>query len=346
MRKLLIWDGDQTLWNGIVANGDIITLPKGRQELCQTLSERGVLQAVASHNLKQDVDELLHRFSLSNYFLHNQTEFGKSKSEMVRQIMKDYGLAIPVDVVYLDDDPFNLADVQTISPHIAASVPTQLDNTIQLYFSKGIYTEEDRLRVRRYQSEEQRKQAGNAYDGDYQEFLKSCGLVLSLSDATESDLPRIVDLFARANRMAALAHPYSESQIVERLAAMTVGRVEDKFGDYGMSAIIHHYMDDWLPDHPVHIEGLVISCRLQGRGIGSAMLGTILNHYPINNTIHAHWNSTEYNHGIQALYEWYNFNISKNALCHRFENDHQHLVATKTLTERVELPPWIQVICK
>lgn len=338
MKKLLIWDGDNTLWNGIVANGDEIHLPIGRHAQSQILSERGVLQAMATHNLPQDLEQILHRFELSTFFLYNQADFGVPKSEMVRRIIVDYDIAKDTDVVYLDDDPFNRADVKQAFPGVTVSDPIFLDDLIASEFSKPIYTEEDRLRVRRYQSEIQRKQAGAAYGDDHQAFLKSCYLTLSLHKATEDDFPRIVDLMRRANRMAALSRPYSESDLRYDLNSIIVGKVHDRFGDYGLSAVM--IVKPSANKRVMNIDALVISCRLQGRGIGSAILGSVINSYDPEISIVATWESTEYNHGIRGLYEWYKFDIDE----FRSHNDCVlHALLQREPECRLETPPWIKV---
>jgi hypothetical protein len=57
------------------------------------------------------------------------------------------------------------------------------------------------------------------------------------------------------------------------------------------------------------IYAFVISCRLQGKGIGSTILGLLIN---MNNSkvLESSYKETEYNQGMKALFEWYKFNLS------------------------------------
>jgi len=79
------------------------------------------------------------------------------------------------------------------------------------------------------------------------------------------------------------------------------------------------------------IDLLVISCRLQGKGLGSAFLGTIINQH-VGRTIKAIWEQTEYNAGVKSLYEWYGF---------AFEETSSIVTATKHVADLVTLPDWI-----
>lgn len=340
MRKLLIWDGDKTLWNGIVADGDHIQLPPGRFEQCKMLSERGVLQAMATHNLSSDLDRILHEFGLTPFFLYNQSGFGTPKSEMVRRILSSYGISKQSDVVYLDDDPFNRADVRDNFPVIMAAHGIFLDDIVAAEFSKVEYTDEDRLRVRRYQSEIQRQQASTGYGGDHQAFLKSCGINLTLRKMRNEDLPRVADLMARANRMAALARSFDIESLIARMGDVTVGFVEDKFGDYGLSAIL--ITCEGFNRPTVDIEALVISCRLQGRGIGSAVLGAVINSYPIDVVVRASWRQTEYNHGVRGLYVWYDFAMEERDSIVSAVLDRKN--GSDFPVKRLYLPEWIKVV--
>jgi len=336
MKKLLIFDGDNTLWTGIFANSDKITLPNNRYNQCEDLYNRGVLQSVASHNLLADVETILYVNKLSDFFLYNQADFGKSKSQMVKEIINLYGLTTPRDVVYLDDDPFNRAEVKNMFSEIIVADPKDLQTVIDVHFTKEDYTEEDRLRVRRYRSELQRNQASVAYGADYQKFLQECDLQLTLNLATEEDVPRIIDLISRANRMAALARTYTEEEIARNLQSIIVGKVRDRFGDYGLSVVLiagKYWMDQV---RYVDIDALVISCRLQGRGIGSAVLGAIFNSEPLGTRFEARWQETEYNQGIKALYEWYKFEFD---YTHEFQ-----LRATLIMNKIFELPNWVEVV--
>ncbi len=304
MRKLLIWDGDNCLWKGTIVEGETPHLPPGRRQFCENLSKRGVLQAISSRNRQADVDRAVHALGLSPYFLYNKGDLGGVKSQMVTQIVEDYGLSRYSDVVFVDDEAFNRAEVANEHPDVVVLHP---DEDILQWFTKDFYTEEDRLRVRRYLSEQQRKQAANVYKGDYQEFLKSCETVMTVSTAIPEDLPRILDLGRRANRMAALKKNIDSLNVQARLNNCLVIHVTDKFGDYGLCGFLL-----WSSAYRIsEIAALVVSCRLQGRGIGSALLGHWLSTQPDSHTAVAEWVETDYNKGLAGLFDWWKFTLNR-----------------------------------
>jgi predicted enzyme involved in methoxymalonyl-ACP biosynthesis len=144
--------------------------------------------------------------------------------------------------------------------------------------------------------------------------------------ATPTVQPRLYDLFTRANRTAAFAPEWEiqelNSYIINK--EILVANVTDKFGDYGLvGAIIRR---DSI------IAGLAISCRLQGRGVGSALLGYAISKMILQ--IQASWIKTPYNDGVRSLYDWYNFSIS----------EFGSLIVAKLETEhKKNLPEWIEI---
>ncbi len=331
MKKLLAWDGDETLWQGTLVEGAAPVLPPGRAKLCRELSERGVLQSLATHNRPDDVQAALYALGLDQYFLFNQAAFEVSKSAMVSAIVSAYDLSRLSDVVFVDDTPFNRAEVKQALPAVTVISPDELPAAVQEHFTKEQYTEEDRLRVRRYQSEQQRQQAAQAYGDDYQAFLRDCKLVMRVHCGWPNDHARVVDLAQRANRMAALARPFTPAEL-QRLGPWTwTARVQDKFGDYGLSAFV---IARPTTPYQTTIEAVVISCRLQGRGIGSALLGHVLNHQPLRTRVMVRWAETEHNAGMRGLFEWYHFQC----------NGTTQMQAELLITNTVALPGWITIV--
>lgn len=328
-KKLLVWDGDNTLWNGTLAQGETVTLPQGRALFCKSLCDRGVLQSIASHNRLSDVERLLHQFDLSNYFLACQADFHRTKSRMVRDLMSELGLVKPEDVLFVDDDPFNAAEVHDVLGidtltygSCEKTAPTAVEATILRYFERDHLTEEDVNRVAFYRSELLRKAAGRAYEGDRMDFLKSCEMRAMIRKAKLTDLDRIMTLVERANQMSAVDRVYDRAELRRCLLCgeLYVMTASDKFGTYGLCGVVR--CDNGL------ITLLTISCRLQGKGYGSCLLGAMINRYK---EVCAVWRETAYNGGVRALYEWYGFTIRK-------EGD----LCTATLkTTNVSLPHWI-----
>lgn len=329
-KKLVVWDGDETLWNGTILNGDTPTLPPGRLELCDRLYNMGVVQSVASKNTPQDVERTLHILGLTRYFLANQASLETPKYEMIRTIMDELGLASYDDVLFIDDDPFNTAEAQE---RLGVDTWNNVDETLLLNTcGKAVYTKEDRDRVEMYRSELLRREVGKAYANDRTAFLKSCEMRANIRKATESDMERVVSLVERAHRLSAAYKPYSQSslELMRKLGELWVMDASDKFGSYGLSGVVRAFRD---PGSTILMITLfTISCRLQGKGYGSALLGHMVN--LAQSEVRAMWVETEYNGGVRALYDWYKFTISK---------DKDNVCEARLPTTQVSLPSWISI---
>ena len=333
--KLVVWDGDDTLWRGTLTAGDVPELPEGRLNLLQELCGMGVLQSVASTNDQADVETALHRLGIADYFLAPRGSLSLPKPSMVQAIMDDLCLVNPEEVLFLDDNPHHVDEVG-VSLGIRGMTDVDPQRILPLC-RRDHYTEEDRNRVAMYRGEIARKAAAACYPGDRTEFLRSLGLKATIRRATHDDVPRVWSLISRSNRMGAVCREFTEDEIVgsQRHGSLWVMEAEDKFGRYGTSAVAR------LSAAGV-MSILVVSCRLRGKGLGSAFLGSLLNwyldHSPMNSRISpervpliAQWVETKYNGEVRALFDWYKFDIQKHGdLC----------TATSAITP-ASLPDWI-----
>ena len=145
MKKLLIWDGDETLWNGtIVEEGvDSLVLPEGREELCKMLHDRGVIQSLASFNDQQEAMLALEKFNLTQLFVYPRASFGTTKSNLIKEIKEELNLSRYSDIVFVDDNDFNLAEVNNTLPEVITINANDFgEDTILTYFTKDKYSEE------------------------------------------------------------------------------------------------------------------------------------------------------------------------------------------------------------
>ena len=94
----------------------------------------------------------------------------------------------------------------------------------------------------------------------------------------EKDWERVVQLFNRTNDLTTTGNRYELEKLKNSYKnneiKIIVAELKDKFGDYGLIAetIIDTRTEDW------EIKDLTVSCRTMGRGIGSALLISIM-HY-------------------------------------------------------------------
>ena len=85
MVKLVIWDLDDTLWDGTLAEGPVILAPAHR-EIIGRLVDRGIMCSVASKNSRAAAESELARARILELIIFSEISY-QSKSEMIRTIL-------------------------------------------------------------------------------------------------------------------------------------------------------------------------------------------------------------------------------------------------------------------
>lgn len=330
MKKLLVWDGDDSLWNGTLLAGDRVTITPDRVELVKELRDRGVLQSIASHNTPENVMTVLHKYGIQDCFLSIQAGLAVPKSIMIKIIMEELNLVRQDDVVFCDDQPFNYNEVCKAFPGVTCIYPSQIPMAVLRFFTKESYTLEDRNRVLRYRSEESRKRASVEYKGSYIEFLRTCEMKARVAVPTEDEMKRVIDLVDRANRLSIMSDTVTVEELTNNKEKITACWCEDKFGDNGLIGLI-------FADKNI-ISAFVVSCTMQNKGIGSFLLGSYLNQH-IGERVTTGWKPTEYNSSMLPLLQFFGFERM---------NEFNELLKEGVELYRIEkvskanLPDWIQ----
>ncbi|MHC4213508.1 MAG: HAD-IIIC family phosphatase [Planctomycetota bacterium] len=82
--KCIVWDLDDTLWDGILLEKDDVALKPGIREVIQTLDGRGVLHSIASRNNHDDAIGKLKEFGLDKYFLYPQINWSVKSASIAK----------------------------------------------------------------------------------------------------------------------------------------------------------------------------------------------------------------------------------------------------------------------
>src|SRR6266540_6551634 len=83
--KCVVWDLDNTVWDGILLEDREVVLRPHVVEILKTLDERGILHSVASRNEHDLAMAKLQEFGIAEYFLYPQINWNP-KSGSVAQI--------------------------------------------------------------------------------------------------------------------------------------------------------------------------------------------------------------------------------------------------------------------
>ena len=277
--KCVVWDLDDTLWAGVQAEG---APPEPRPEVLaviDALAARGIVHSVASRNDPATGERLLAQPALARRFVAPQIGW-EPKDKALRAVAAALNLGLD-SLAFVDDSPFERAAVAALLPDVLVLAPADVPGLpARPEFQAGPATTESARRTALYQEEAARRAAEAAFAGSRLAFLNSCVMRLTIRPAAEADLPRLEELVQRTNQLNSTGVRYGPADLAARLAdagrfRCPVARLTDRFGDYGLigAALVDRPGDPaggWL------VELLMLSCRVEGRGIPAALLRRLL----------------------------------------------------------------------
>ena len=328
MIKCLIWDLDDTLWEGALLNGGARALKRGVAETIKALDARGILQSVASKNDHEAAWPVIEAFGLAEFFLHPQISWS-GKAESVRTIGDRLGIGLDA-IALIDDQAAERDEVAFFLPMVttidAAEVGQLLDRQD---LTPAIVTDEARLRRSMYLSDQQRVNAEEAFVGPRDAFLATLETRITIHPAREGDLRRAEELTIRTNQLNTTGHTYAFDEL-EALARsknhlLLVAKLEDRYGSSGTIglALVETAAETWT------IKLLIMSCRVMTRGVGTVLLGHILRRARLSGVcLQANFVHTERNRQMYMTYKFAGFrDIGEVDGAHLLEHDLMHIHA-------------------
>ncbi|GAA1656681.1 HAD-IIIC family phosphatase [Fodinicola feengrottensis] len=272
--KCVVWDLDDTVWNGVLLENDAIHLRLGVVDTVRELDRRGILQSIASRNDGARATAALRDFGLSDYFLVPQLGWG-AKSGSVRRIAEELSIGLDT-LLFVDDDPVERAEVASTHPDVRvadADIPALLTRPD---LTPAAVTGEGRRRRLMYHAEFRRRRAEQDFTGPAPEFLASLQMNVTIRRAALGDLDRAEELTVRTNQLNATGYPYSRAELAELASSavhdLIVVELSDRFGSYGIVglALLTHDPQVWT------VKLLLMSCRVSARGIGTVLLHDLI----------------------------------------------------------------------
>ena len=274
-RKVLCTDLDNTLWGGVLGEDGPEGIATGSafpgncyldyQMYLKQLSSRGILLAIVSKNNEADVRDAFHIRS---------ADLALSLENFAQE------MSLGLDsFVFVDDNPVECEAIRQQLPEVAVveapiEEPWKLVEILsaQPFFDTSVVTDDDVNRLNEYKAQAQRAELASRA-GSRDEFLASLGIVCTFQSALQAPLSRAVQLLAKTNQFNLTTRRHSAAEI-EDFASVAGGqavvvRVRDRFGDAGVVglALARNQGDSCI------IDSLLLSCRVIGRGIETALLG-------------------------------------------------------------------------
>lgn len=288
--KVLAVDLDNTLWGGVLGEEGMDGIKLGTeypgalyrsfQRAILDLYQRGILLAVCSKNnpheamgaLEKHPGMLLRPEHFAAFRINWQ-----DKASNLREIAAELNLGID-SIAFFDDNPVERELIRSELPEVKViAVPDHVSGYVQAlracpYFERLALSAEDQEKTKQYQEQRQRAElAHNA--GSLEDFFRSLEQELVIAKVTGESIGRVAQLTQKTNQYNVTTRRYTEQQIADFAANPEYGvysiRVKDRFGDNGIVGVLITRTDDDVCE----IDTFLLSCRVIGRTIETAMLG-------------------------------------------------------------------------
>lgn len=273
--KCVVWDLDNTLWDGVLMEDGQVTLRPHVVEHIRRLDRMGVLHSVASKNDPETAMAILRELGIADLFLCPQIGWS-AKSDSIRYIAGALNLGLDA-FAFVDDQPFERAEVESVLPEVTCVDAADIDTVLhQLEFRPRFVTDESAERRGMYRAQLTRDGLARDFVGTSEEFLAGLDMRFTIAAARREDLQRAEELTLRTNQLNSTGRTYSYDELDELCRSddhlLLVASLTDRFGGYGKIglALVEKTQDVW------HLRMLLMSCRVMSRGVGMVLLNHIM----------------------------------------------------------------------
>ncbi|MBF6353222.1 HAD-IIIC family phosphatase [Nocardia higoensis] len=278
--KVIVVDGDDTLWSGIAGEigADAVLFDDARLALTDRLRQwraAGTLLALVSNNDDDVVRAILDRAdSPVRYDDFAAVSAGwEDKPARVAELARTLHLGL-AEFCYLDDNPVEVARMRAALPEVlsvtcppAADLPAFLTRLWPM--TPVATTAEDRARADYYRQERQRDDARASTE--FGAFLEHLGLEVDIEELTERTGARARQLVRRTNQFTLGAAGPDDLDRWRAEGEVWTATARDRFGEYGLIGVLALRVDDAT----LTITGWHLSCRALGRGVEERLFAWI-----------------------------------------------------------------------
>jgi FkbH-like protein len=269
--KCVVWDLDNTMWDGTLVETDDVRLKPNVKEIVQALDQRGILLSIASKNNHEFAWRRLEELGLAEYFLVPQINW-TPKSESLRAIAKRLNIGLD-SFAFVDDSPFELAEVGRALPEVLCIDTKDVEQLRTDDRFQGSTTADAGKRRQYYQEALVREDVQTQFGDDYRRFLEYCEIKVEIRPYQFQDFDRVSELIQRTNQLNFSGRKYQREELQtifgEAGLAKFILYCSDRFGSYGL---IGFSMVRQATGEEVTVQDLMLSCRVQGKLVEEAFL--------------------------------------------------------------------------
>ncbi|MCM1326546.1 MAG: glycosyltransferase [Bacteroidales bacterium] len=255
--KLIIWDLDDTFWQGTLSEGNVSVLPE-HIELLKHTADLGILHSISSKNDASQVYDMLEQLQIRSLFVFNDINW-EDKGVQIKRKITDMGLRAE-NVLFIDDNVRNLEEAK----HCCGEIMTALPDVIPYLanYAEGLPPlDRGHKRLAQYKLLEKKTNVREQFDSK-EDFLTQSDIRVFIGHDCLKELDRITELVGRTNQLNFTKQRSSREELLRMISNdwMDCGyvRVKDKYGDYG---IVGFYCYNRQEQRLVHF---LFSCRILG----------------------------------------------------------------------------------
>jgi FkbH-like protein len=275
--KCVVFDLDNTLWKGVLVEGDDVVVRAETISLLKHLDERGILLSVASKNDHSLAWKKLEALGLSEYFLFPQINWNP-KSQSVQTIARRLNFGLDT-FAFVDDNPFELDEVGRVLPEVLRLNAIEIASLFSDARFQGSATPDSRRRRQLYREAAAREVAQESFGGDDLGFLASCQINLEITRYSPQESERVAELVQRTNQLNFSGCKYTRDQLQEILSNPRLDKFvlkrSDRYGSYGTVGfcIVERTSE------AIRVHDLMLSCRVQGKLLERAFFAHLIEHH-------------------------------------------------------------------
>lgn len=276
--KCVVWDLDNTLWDGTLIETEEIESLQLREHVLATiqkLDERGIIQSIASKNDFDAAWKVIKRMDMAEYFLYPQIHWN-AKSGSLDQIARSLNIGIDA-LALIDDSVYEREQVKSVWKQVRTYDAIEVGELLSRPEFDVMVTEESKNRRKMYQAEEKRNQLLQSDNTDTIAFLKKCNLRIELFEPkTEEEKLRCFELVVRTNQLNMSGVKYTQEEFEKVLkkdeCTNFAFSCEDDFGAYGIVGFGQYKMKN----NQMIFTEFAMSCRVASKYVESALFHVLL----------------------------------------------------------------------
>jgi FkbH-like protein len=257
--KLVIWDLDETFWEGTLSEGPIRYRPENH-ELVIELSRRGVVNSICSKNDLEAARGVLAEQGIWDYFVFPKIAWC-AKGEMIAQTLEEMGLRAP-NILFVDDNPQNLEEAKFYNPGLQVAAPDELANLLERPTLDG-KNDAQLSRLNQYRLLQKKVGDRQQFESNNEEFLRQCQIRVEVCHDCQAVLDRLMEMIERTNQLNFTKKRLAAHQLRELLddGAFECAylKVQDRYGDYGIAG--------FYALQAGRLEHFLFSCRILNMGV-------------------------------------------------------------------------------